>query len=51
MSDKPLNGGFVCSKHHIGYITGCPSCSSETNKRPYSKKMEKKMRQWLKKKK
>ena len=24
--DKPLNGGFICAKHNIGYKIQCPSC-------------------------
>ncbi len=27
--DKPLNNGFVCSKHKIGYIKKCPTCAFE----------------------
>ncbi|WP_054939048.1 hypothetical protein [Paenibacillus ihuae] len=24
--DRPLNGGFICAKHNIGYKIQCPSC-------------------------
>lgn len=30
--DKPLNGGFICAKHNIGYITKCPTCASFEDK-------------------
>lgn len=25
--DEPFNGGFICSRHKIGYKTKCPSCA------------------------
>lgn len=47
--DKPLNGGWICEKHGIGYLTKCPSCASlEDPPRP-NKKSQKKARQILRK--
>lgn len=47
MSDQPLNGGYICEKHGIGYITKCPTCASLENPPKTSKKTKKQIRQFL----
>lgn len=47
--DKPLNGGFVCEKHGIGYIGQCPTCASLQKPPRQNKKTQKNVRQLLKK--
>lgn len=47
--DKPLNGGFICEKHGIGYIGKCPTCASLENSPKQNKKITKKVRQLLRK--
>lgn len=47
--DKPLNGGFVCEKHGIGYLTKCPTCESIANPPKQNKKQAKMVRQLLRK--
>lgn len=29
--DTPLNDGFICNKHNIGYKVACPSCTFNQN--------------------
>lgn len=43
--DQPLNGGFICEKHGIGYIGKCPTCASLENPPKQTKKQIKKIRQ------
>jgi hypothetical protein len=47
--DKPLNGGWICEKHGIGYIGKCPTCASLENPPKVSKKNQKAIRQLLRK--
>jgi hypothetical protein len=47
--DKPLNGGWICEKHDIGYKGKCPTCVSLERKPKVSKKNQKAIRQLLRK--
>lgn len=47
--DKPLNGGFICALHDIGYISKCPTCESIANPPKQTKKQAKMVRQLLRK--
>lgn len=47
--DKPLNGGFICEKHDIGYLSKCPTCASLENPPKQRKKQAKMIRQILRK--
>lgn len=48
--DNPLNGGFICELHEVGYISECPTCASIKNPPKQSKKQAKMMRQVLRNK-
>lgn len=47
--DQPLNGGFICEQHEIGYKGKCPTCASLEKKQKVSKKNQKAIRQLLRK--
>jgi len=49
MYDKPLNGGYICSKHGVGYKGKCPTCASIENPPRKIKRQGKLIRQTIRK--